>query len=85
VWRPWTGDDAGLEQLPRVEVDGEVFDVAVRRDAPGQYHYTWVSGPNPGYGFSTGNSDGGAMSDADIVAAIRNFLAQVDAETGHIE
>jgi hypothetical protein len=60
-----------------------VFDVAAERDRPGQYHYTWVSGPSPGYGFR--NSDGHAMSNADIEADIRNFLAQVDPATGYIE
>ena len=74
-----------VEHPTRVEVDGEVFDVVARRDRPGQYHYTWVSGPNPGYGFSSGSSDGRTMSDADIEASIRNFLAQVDPETGYIE
>ena len=69
----------------RVEVDGEVFDVVARRDRPGEYHYTWFSGPNPGYGFSSGSSGGRTMSDADIEASIRNFLAQVDPETGIIE
>jgi len=74
-----------VEHPTRVEVDGEVFDVVACRDRPGQYHFTWVSAPNPGYGFSSGNSDGRAMSDADIEASIRNFLAQVDPETGYIE
>jgi hypothetical protein len=85
VWRPWTGDDRDAEPPNRVQVDGEVFDVVAERDRPGQVHYTWVSGPNPGYGFSTGTSDGREMSDADIEASIRNFLAQVDPETGYIE
>jgi hypothetical protein len=85
VWRPWTGDDGDAEPPNRVQVDGEVFDVVAERDRPGQVHYTWVSGPNPGYGFSTGTSDGREMSDADIEASIRNFLAQVDPETGYIE
>ncbi len=54
-------------------------------DRPGQYHYTWVSGPNPGYGFSEATSDGRALSNADFEASIRNFLAQVDPGTGYIE
>ena len=74
-----------MEHPTRVEVDGQVFDVVARRDRRDQYHYTWVSGPNPGYGFSSGSSDGRTMSDADFEASIRNFLAQVDPETGYIE
>jgi hypothetical protein len=85
VWRPWTDEEPEVEPPTRVEVDGEVFDVVARRDRPGQYHYTWVSGPNPGYGFSAATSDGRALSNADFEASIRNFLAQVDPETGSIE
>ena len=69
----------------RVEVDGEVFDVAARRDRPGQYQFGWVSGPNPGYGFGVGTSDGGQMSSAEIEDTIRDWLARVDPETGYIE
>jgi hypothetical protein len=54
-------------------------------DRPGQYHVAWVSGPDPGYGFSLGTSDGRGLSDADIEASIRNFLGRVDPETGYIE
>ncbi len=69
----------------RVEVDGEVFDVAVRRDRPGHYYFDWVSGPNSGYGFVTGISDGRVMGSAEIEESIRNFLSLVDRETGYIE
>jgi hypothetical protein len=69
----------------RIEVDGEVFDVVARPDPPGQVDYTWISGPNPGYGFSSASSDGGAATRVDHVAAIRSFLSQVDPATGYIE
>ncbi|WP_281385815.1 hypothetical protein [Nocardioides luti] len=36
----------------RLVVDGEVFDVR-RSGRRGQVDLTWVSGPNPGYGFSS--------------------------------
>lgn len=85
MWRPWPDEEPEVEPPTRVEVDGELFDVVTSRDRPGQYHYTWVSGPNPGYGFSEGTSDGRGLSSADIEASIRNFLAQVDPATGYIE
>jgi hypothetical protein len=69
----------------QVEVDGEVFDVAARRDRPGQYQFAWVSGPNAGYGFGVGTSGGREMSGAEIEDTIRDFLARVDPETGYIE
>lgn len=69
----------------RVEVDGQLFEVRARPDRPGQYDFAWVAGPNPDYGFSSASSDGSAMSVGDFEAAIRNFIAQVDPETGYIE
>jgi hypothetical protein len=69
----------------RVEVAGEVFDVVAQPDRPGHYDYAWISGPNPGYGFSSASSDGRASTMAEHAAAIRNFLSQVTPETGYIE
>ena len=64
-----------------LHVDGEVF--ALRADVRGRCtHYTWVSGRNPGYGFSVGPT-------ADLPLEehrenIRDFLAQIDPATGYI-
>jgi len=74
-----------MDASVRIEVDGEAFEVVARGDRPGQDDYTWISGPNPGYGFSSASSDGRASTMADREAAIRNFLAQVDPETGYLE
>jgi hypothetical protein len=46
----------------RVEVDGETFDVVTRADVRGQYHFTWVSGSNMGYGFTARTSGGSALA-----------------------
>ncbi|WP_020391372.1 hypothetical protein [Kribbella catacumbae] len=69
----------------RIEVDGQVFEVQVSPDLPGQYDFTWLSGPNPGYGFSSRSSDGSVLSTSDFEESIRSFLAQVDPATGYIE
>ncbi|MEV6418028.1 hypothetical protein [Kribbella sp. NPDC051718] len=69
-------------EAERVEVDGELFDVRV--DAPGHYHFDWISGPNPGYGFSSATSDASALSAAAMEESIRSFLKQVDPTTGYI-
>ena len=42
-------DDSELTST--LEVDGEVFQLEI--DGSGTAHYGWVSGPNPGYGFSS--------------------------------
>ena len=76
--------DAG--QTPsRMTVDGELFEVAANPEHLGQYDFAWLSGPNKGYGFSEARSDGSAMSEREMEASIRNFLAQVDPDTGYIE
>lgn len=68
---------AGVE----MQVDGETF-----RVGPGQYggtDYDWVSGPNPGYGFSSSRP----FADADAAEheeSIRGFLSMIDPETGYI-
>jgi hypothetical protein len=87
MYRPLSelNEEPAWEPPTRVEVDGEVFDVAAERDRQGQYHFDWVSGPNSNYGFAVGTSDGRKMSSADIEDAIRAFLAEVDPETGYIE
>jgi hypothetical protein len=88
--------DAGPEAVPAVqrkperetdvpaltlEVDGEVF--ALRPDQQGATHYTWVSGPNPGYGFSLSPTPN--LSLDEHRAHIRDFLAMIDPATGYIE
>jgi hypothetical protein len=83
-WRP-SPTPPPAEPPVRVIVDGEVFDVTTQPDRPGQYHYAWISGPNPDYGFSSASSDGRLSSMVDHEEAIRNFLALVDPVTGYIE
>jgi hypothetical protein len=83
-WRPSPIPRAA--ELPvRVIVDGEMFDVTTQPDHPGYYHYAWISGPNPGYGFSSASSDRRLFSMVDHEEVIGNFLAQVDRVTGYIE
>lgn len=69
----------------RLVVDGERFDVRERSGRPGQYDFDWVSGPNPGYGFTSATSNGQPQTAVELEDAIRNFLAQVDPEAGCIE
>ena len=62
-------------------VDDEVFDVAHER---GGNHFSWVSGPSPGYGFTVGRSDGAALTEEQARSAIRGFLAEIDPATGYL-
>ena len=68
----------------RLVVDGEVFDVR-RSGRRGQVDLTWVSGPNPGYGFSSARSDGSWPDVAQLEESIRDFLAGIDPATGHLD
>jgi hypothetical protein len=83
-WRP-SPIPRSAEPPVRVTVDGEEFDVTTQPDHPGHYHYVWISGPNPGYGFSSASSDGLPSSNVNHEEAIRNFLSHVDRGTGYIE
>ena len=64
-----------------LEVDGEVF--AVRPDTFGGTAYTWLTGPNPGYGFGQSPTPDSSLDEHK--KNIRNFLAQIDPGTGYIE
>lgn len=69
-----------------LEVDGERFAVHMA-DRPGADYsdtgYTWLSGPNKGYGFGSGGPSNPSLEDHR--ERIREFLAMVDPTTGYIE
>ena len=69
----------------RLLVDSEVFDIELDPDQPGGCHYRWVSGPNPGYGFTQVRSDGQRPSLAEHRAAIRDFLGSINRDTGYLD
>lgn len=69
-----------------LEVDGEQFAVRVVVDPATGYTdtgYTWLSGPNRGYGFGTGGPPDPSLEEHQ--QRIREFLAMVDPTTGYIE
>ena len=68
----------------RLEVSGEIFEITTRLDIPGQVDLIWVTGPNHGYGFSSRRSRG-KHSDADLIWAIKGFLANINPETGYLD
>ena len=48
----------------------------------GWTRYSWISGPNPGYGFSMSPT---AEASEEHRTNIRNFLSMIDPATGYIE
>ena len=64
-----------------LDFDGESF--ALRPNDFGGTDYTWLTGPNPGYGF--GVSPTANLSLDEHLDNIRGFLAIVDPTTGYIE
>jgi hypothetical protein len=78
--RPKTEDEADVTSVT-LEVDGEMF--ALRPGEFGGTDYTWLSGPNPGYGFSMSPTPN--LSLDEHREKIRDFLAMVDPTTGYIE
>jgi hypothetical protein len=69
----------------QLEVDGQLFEVQARPDSPGHYDLTWLTGPNPGYGFTSKSSDATLLPPDLLKESIRSFLAQIDPDTGYIE
>ncbi|MGN6782174.1 MAG: hypothetical protein ACTHJH_11775 [Marmoricola sp.] len=79
-----TGSDRG--ETLELEVDGQQFAVRVAVDPVTGYTdtgYTWLSGPNEGYGFGVGGPSNPALDDHR--QRMREFLAMVDPVTGCIE
>jgi len=64
-----------------IEVDGELF--ALRPAKHGGTDYTWLSGPNKDYGFSSSTTPNKSLEEHR--ERIRAFLAQIDPTTGYIE
>ncbi|MET8412887.1 hypothetical protein ABZV34_33250 [Streptomyces sp. NPDC005195] len=52
---------------------------------PGTYHFIWLTGPDPHYGFGFSTRPPAQSSTEQLKEAIREFLSQVDPDTGHIE
>ncbi|MFF3346449.1 hypothetical protein [Streptomyces sp. NPDC002779] len=69
----------------RITVDGEEFEVVQPHDRPGSYDLSWLTGPDPQYGFGFQTHPPAPVSRAELEEAARDFLAQVDPVTGHIE
>lgn len=70
-------------QPRRIIIDGESWEVAER---DGRYHFTWVSGADPGYGFtSVVGGQQAALSREEMEASIREFMESVNPDTGHLD
>lgn len=65
--------------LMELDVDGEVFEL--RPDEFAGTHYTWVNGPNPGYGFAVSPTNAAVEEHRQ---KIRDFLAVIDPMTGYL-
>ncbi|SEL72515.1 hypothetical protein [Rhodococcus maanshanensis] len=71
-------------------VGGEVFTVELRSRT--EYDYTWESGPNDGYGFSsTMYIAGDPAAEPPLLTiqqhreSIRGFVGSIDPETGYLD
>jgi hypothetical protein len=77
---PETGREEDAAPAQRLSCEGETFELRAERS--GGTHYAWLSGPNPGYGFTVSPT----IDDIDQHQAnIRSFLSMIDPETGYIE
>ncbi|WP_406435736.1 hypothetical protein OHB00_16885 [Streptomyces sp. NBC_00631] len=69
----------------RMSVDGEEFEVSQPDGRPGDYSFTWLTGPDPQYGFGLSTRPPVQAGRAFLEESIRDFLSQVDPDTGYIE
>lgn len=77
---PDTAPEQEVAPALRLSCDGEYFEL--RPEQSGGTHYAWLSGPNPGYGFTVSPT----IDDIEEhTANIRSFLSMIDPETGYIE
>jgi hypothetical protein len=88
---PETGPEEDAAPTMRLSCNGETFEL--RPERSGGTHYTWLSGPNPGYGFTMSPILGGtgvemsSREGRDIEqhqTNIQKFLSMIDPETGYI-
>ena len=73
--------DGPMQKLFQIAVGGETFDVTMQGDS---VHYSWTSGPNAGYGFAAGRSDGVPPTEDEASVEIRSFLSSIDPTTGYL-
>lgn len=69
----------------RLTVNGELFEVNYDPSQPGTYHFAWLNGPNPDYGFSTRVSTHTRQPQQFLIDSAIDFLEQIDPRTGYVE
>lgn len=68
----------------RLTVNGEQFEVRYDPNQPGAYHFVWLTGPNPGYGFTIRVSSHTRQPQQRLIDSSIGFLEQIDPQTGYI-
>ena len=86
-WAPSTGQSPSDENVVSesvLMVAGERFRASLRsrRGHLYEYDYTWLTGPNDGYGFTVAGPF--EQSEAEHKATIAGFLAEIDPATGYL-
>jgi hypothetical protein len=66
-----------------LEVDGSRFSVQYDESQPGAYHYTRMSGPGVGHGYTARRSDHRRKSLAEHEESVRHWLSLLDPRTGY--
>lgn len=82
-WAP-ASERPSYDDVRELAVDGERFRVARRSGESCTYDYTWLTGPNDGYGFTTSMNVEHTMTDAEHEQTLRDFLSGIDPATGYL-
>jgi hypothetical protein len=66
----------------KVVVDGHEFSAQEREDELGTFDVDWLTAPNPPYGFFFHHP---GATEAEVETLARNFLSQINWDTGVID
>lgn len=77
-------DQLNADGFRSMIVDGESWEV--RRRGDGHYDFEWLSGKADGYGFSIKVNDSRVeLSTVSIEKFVRDFMREVNPETGYLD
>jgi hypothetical protein len=68
----------------QLSVDGEIFEIVPPSSDGHRFTYTWLTGRNRGYGFTSHAFGDVEDPERTHATAIRSFLHQIDPATGFI-
>ena len=84
AWEVRERQDAVVSR--RVIVDEHEWEIWVYPATPGKFGFSWISGPNSGYGFTSQlNVPVTDVPDDWVETSLRDFMSNINPETGYLD